>query len=385
MQLRPSPRLALIAATLAVAAAASLAAAGSAAARNPQIAGLQVALRAYGLYGGRVDAVAGPLTVAATKAFQRRARIPVTGRADARTRRSLGAVGGPLFGQRTLFLHRFGWDVAVLQFVLAEHGLSRGPLDGWFDRATLLGVRRFQRRAGIEPDGVVGPATFAALSRAAAVPLAAHRSRPGATQPSPVTAPPAASRAAPPPARTVRYRVQPGDTLTHIALRAATTVRRLAGLNGLRVDEVLPEGRVLRLPPPAAPQEAPPTPVRDLLDEWSLRLGVDRGLVRALAWVESGYQPHVVSPVGALGVMQVMPDTWDWVEQSVLRRDVPMTTAGNIEVGVTYLRHLLGLFGGDRRLAVAGWLQGPHSVQREGVHAETLPFVNAVLDLSRRV
>ena len=142
---------------------------------------------------------------------------------------------------------------------------------------------------------------------------------------------------------------------------------------------------MLRLPPPAAPQEAPPTPVRDLIDTWSQRIGVDYRLVRALAWVESGYQQHVVSPVGALGVMQVMPDTWKWVEQSVLRRDVPMTTVGNIEVGITYLRHLLELFGGDRRLAVAAWLQGPHSLQRVGVQTETLPFVNAVLDLSRRV
>jgi hypothetical protein len=64
---------------------------------------------------------------------------------------------------------------------------------------------------------------------------------------------------------------------------------------------------------------------------------------------------------------------------------VPNTAAGNILVGVTYLRHLLTEFKGDRRLAVAAWLQGPRSVREDGVHQQTEPFVNAVLSLSQRV
>lgn len=313
--------LAVSAGTLAPASAAAVAAGAAAEARNPQIAGLQVALRAYGLYQGRVDAIPGPATVAATKAFQQQVGIPATGRPDARTRVALGPVGGPLFGRRALELRAFGWDVAVLQFLLAENHLSSGPIDGWFDRTTLLGVRRFQRNASLEPDGIVGKATLAALARQWQVPLA-HV--PGSRPPS-----------------------------SH--------------------------------PPPATPQEAPPTPIRRLLDHWSQRSGVDPHLVRALAWVESGFQPRVVSPAGALGVMQVMPSTWRWVEDGVLHRRVPKTASGNILVGVTYLRRLLDDFHGDRPLAVAAWLQGPASVRRDGVLAATLPFVNAVLDLSRRV
>ena len=50
--------------------------------RNPQTAGLQVALRAQGLYRGPIDAISGPKTVAAVRAFQRTHGLPVTGLAD---------------------------------------------------------------------------------------------------------------------------------------------------------------------------------------------------------------------------------------------------------------------------------------------------------------
>ena len=60
--------------------------AGSAAAR-PRVAGLQVALRAQGLYLGPIDAIIGPKTVAAVRAFQRVHNLKVTGIADLGTRR----------------------------------------------------------------------------------------------------------------------------------------------------------------------------------------------------------------------------------------------------------------------------------------------------------
>jgi Putative peptidoglycan binding domain len=147
-----------------VASLAALLLAGPAVAANPQIAGLQVALRAYGLYRGQIDAVAGPQTVAATKAFQRRAGLVPNGRADARTRRALGPLGRPLFGRRSLRLRRFGWDVSVLQFLLARRG-ALVPVDGYYDAATGRAVRRYQRARRLEVDGIAGPRTLAALAR----------------------------------------------------------------------------------------------------------------------------------------------------------------------------------------------------------------------------
>ena len=98
--------------------------AAAARAGNPQIAGLQVALRAYGLYQGPIDAIAGPQTVRGTKTFQRRAGLRVDGRAGPATRRALGPLGAPVFGRRTLRRGQFGWDVSVLQFMLASRGSS---------------------------------------------------------------------------------------------------------------------------------------------------------------------------------------------------------------------------------------------------------------------
>ena len=97
------------AATIA-AAAAPVAFAG----RNPQVAGLQVALRAKGLYGGAIDAIRGPLTIQGVRNFQLAHHLRVTGRAGRRTRAELGALGRPLYGKRLLTRGNVGWDVAVL-------------------------------------------------------------------------------------------------------------------------------------------------------------------------------------------------------------------------------------------------------------------------------
>src|SRR5438045_2175651 len=108
--------------------------------RSPQTAGLQVALRAQGLYRGPIDAISGPETVAAVRAFQKSQGLPVTGLADARTRAAMGPLGGPLFGARTLHRGAFGWDVAVLPFLLVRQGISV-RINGSSDRPTLHGVR----------------------------------------------------------------------------------------------------------------------------------------------------------------------------------------------------------------------------------------------------
>ena len=79
MRLRSALAGVLVAGLAAVAAA-------PASALNPQHAGLQVALRAQGLYLGPIDALVGPRTVAAVRAFQRSHRLRVTGIADVRTR-----------------------------------------------------------------------------------------------------------------------------------------------------------------------------------------------------------------------------------------------------------------------------------------------------------
>src|SRR5205823_9291525 len=110
---------------------------------------------AQGLYRGPIDAISGPETVAAVRAFQKSQGLPVTGLADARTRAAMGPLGGPLFGARTLHRGAFGWDVAVLQFLLLRQGLSL-PINAYFDVPTLTAGRLMQKRPHLPPDGAAG-------------------------------------------------------------------------------------------------------------------------------------------------------------------------------------------------------------------------------------
>jgi murein DD-endopeptidase MepM/ murein hydrolase activator NlpD len=131
---------------------------------DPEIAALQVGLRHRGLYAGSVDGVLGYSTVAAVKRLQRRARIAVDGVPGHQTRTALGGYGrrAPL-GRRVLAVGTRGWDVAALQFALAWHGFPSGQLDGVFGGSTARALRKFQRWAGLAPDGVAGSSVVQAL------------------------------------------------------------------------------------------------------------------------------------------------------------------------------------------------------------------------------
>ena len=126
---------------------------------NPQTAGLQIALRQHGLYRGPIDAIQGPRTVRAVRLFQQRHGLAVDGLAGPRTRAALGSRGRPLFGSRVIRRGMRGYDVGVVQFLLRRHGLRTGALDGSFGPGTAAALRRFQQRAGLAADGVVGPQT----------------------------------------------------------------------------------------------------------------------------------------------------------------------------------------------------------------------------------
>ena len=138
--------------------------ASSEAAGRPDVAALQVALRANGLYQGDVDGISGPMTRTALLRFQRQNGIRATGKVGYVTRCKLGALGKPLLGQRDLVRGRVGWDVASLEFRLRRFGLHAAKLDGRFDRATVAALKRFQRARGLDPDGIAGTRTFRALA-----------------------------------------------------------------------------------------------------------------------------------------------------------------------------------------------------------------------------
>jgi murein DD-endopeptidase MepM/ murein hydrolase activator NlpD len=131
--------------------------AASAAVRDPNVAALQVGLRARGVYSGAVDGLAGPGTVAGVRA------LGGDGLFGARTRAKLGKLGRHPLGSRDVGGGAVGWDAAALQFMLAWHGFPSATVDGNFGSHSVAALENFQRWAGLPADGVAGPGVVAAL------------------------------------------------------------------------------------------------------------------------------------------------------------------------------------------------------------------------------
>jgi soluble lytic murein transglycosylase-like protein len=116
--------------------------------------------------------------------------------------------------------------------------------------------------------------------------------------------------------------------------------------------------------------------------EAARRHRLDEALLMALIEVESGFRADALSPAGAIGLMQLMP-------QTARRFGVadPWQPLADLDGGARYLSHLLGLFDGDLRLALAGYNAGEGSVLAAGRRIppfkETQAYVPAVLDRLR--
>lgn len=112
------------------------------------------------------------------------------------------------------------------------------------------------------------------------------------------------------------------------------------------------------LPPPLP--NCPPMQDSDtdpLIRAAAERHQLNPALIKAVIRQESGFQPCVVSPKGAMGLMQVMPDT-----AAALNTKDPLDPAENIEAGASYLKQMLARFKGDLRLALAAYNAGPEKV-----------------------
>ncbi len=232
----------------------------------------------------------------------------------------------------------------------------------------------------------------------------------------------------------VRHAVRPGETATGLAVRYHAWTAELLRLNHLGTHGTVYQGQVLRVPIVVsawrkangltAPQARPhhvrkkhpkkhrahhahrakpllrhsvtPTSkkwlhadlsrnqVRHLVSRMARVYQVPRTLALAIAWQESGWQQRRVSHAGALGVMQVMPDTGRWMRWYAGRPLRLRDTHDNVQAGMLTLRVLRSWTRRDNN-AIAAYYQGLGAVREHGYFPDTKRYVRSVRAHQRRI
>jgi soluble lytic murein transglycosylase-like protein len=157
-------------------------------------------------------------------------------------------------------------------------------------------------------------------------------------------------------------------------------VRIVVGASGRKVilnEDLAQRTRRLSAKLAALPDES----IEPMIARHSDAQNLDPRLVRALIQAESGYNARAVSNKGAIGLMQLMPDT-----ASELNIQNPYDPEQNIKGGTKYLRRMIDHFAGKVELAIAAYNAGPGAVEKHGgipPFAETRDYVKRVLSLWR--
>jgi LysM repeat protein len=161
------------------------------------------------------------------------------------------------------------------------------------------------------------------------------------------------------------YRVAEGDTLSSIADRFGTSVASLVRSNRLADPNLIVIGQVLEVRGGigGAAVASSGGGVEASLERHAAAQGVESDLVKAVAWQESGWNQEARSSAGAIGVMQVMPDTAVYVNEALGGGNLDVRRADdNVNLGVRYLRHVRSIMGSTRK-GLAAYYTGPGNVR----------------------
>ena len=185
------------------------------------------------------------------------------------------------------------------------------------------------------------------------------------------------------------HRVVAGDTLGDLAFSYHSNVGHLAHINHIRNVNLIFVGQNLCIDYTVHHKNGstagmlPNGSVRwyayDALD-WSnkaevtaqlrqaaVRYGLSPSLLLAIAWQESGWNQHVISYDGGIGVMQVMPYTASGLDKQTRMSYNPYRLSDNIELGAIYLRSLTNGFHGNLDEVISGYNEGGWSVVHRGI------------------
>ena len=166
-----------------------------------------------------------------------------------------------------------------------------------------------------------------------------------------------------------------GDSLVLTLRGGGEVVCERSVITRIEPDEVPYPEPAAEVTIAVATPASPPAPYDELIDRLASEQNVPAKLVRAVITVESNYQERARSRKGAMGLMQLMPET--------ARRYAvadPYEPTANIEGGVKYLRFLLDQF--ELKLALAAYNAGEAAVRRFGgipPYPETRQYVDRVL------
>ena len=264
---------------------------------------------------------------------------------------------------------------------------------------TLIGIAR-RHEVSVERlvaiNGLANPNRILAGQRIRLVP--AKPVAPAAAKPAPAA--PAAPAAAAPKVHTVRA----GEHLTGIARSHGVTIAALAAANRISNPSRIYAGQRLTIPgtAPAAAKPASAAPakqampasmaelvarrdaVRRVIVEEAGRYGVPAPFALAVAWQESGWQQNVVSHANAIGVMQLIPASGEWVGEAMLGHPVNLRDLRhNVRAGVRLLAHYLDRYDGNRDLVLAAYYQGQTAADRHGVYPVSRPYIASIRVLER--
>jgi LysM repeat protein len=190
------------------------------------------------------------------------------------------------------------------------------------------------------------------------------------------------------------YVVMPGDTLSGIAAGYFLSPEQLAATNGLSFDSPLHVGSTLTIPgaggggstgSASTSGEPYPTPgavAGDQIASEAASQNVSPNFGKAVAWQESGWENGLISSANARGVMQIIPGTWDFIQNDLAGGTLdPSSPQDNVRAGMMYLGYLLDQTGNDPTNTLGSYYQGLDAVQTDGLYPETQQYVNSVLTL----